>query len=352
MAETAKLLSYNLYIQPPGVRSTSYTYKNQRIELFVEEFLPDFDVVCLQEVWKTILPSALDYRQDWLMQLATTKGFTHAVKSQRSSLWSLKLVDGGLITLSKHPIVAHEWYPFQDDGMALERVCANGVLYTLINIHGTPIHIFNTHFQSDHVSRDRVEGLGSTSRQKQTSELLHMIKRLTSCDDYPIFVVGDLNIEAWNRHMDPPQSTAEYHSLLATLKAKDLAFESLGTHPITIGDTYFNEDTGEEIPCDVVLTGAVDLGIKQCLDYFLSIPRETAQCTSAATVADKCVADAAAGVAETKTEKDVGTVTVVNTAVEKFAVSGHPFGYLSDHYGLSATLRLPSKVIPTTEVPQ
>eukprot|EP00743_Colponemidia_sp_Colp-15_P005275 GILK01005674.1.p1 GENE.GILK01005674.1~~GILK01005674.1.p1 ORF type:complete len:365 (-),score=42.02 GILK01005674.1:172-1266(-) len=313
------LLSYNLYIQPPGIKNNGNAYKDDRLRLFVDDYLSRFDIVCLQEVWRSVLP--FDKRQETLIKQAISKGFLYHARPGPPNVFRLKFIDGGLITLSRHPIVSHEWHPFDHGGIAIERFVTNGILYTKIQIGETFVHIFNTHLQSDQLTYHRVEGIGKSSRQLQMAELLALITKHTSQDSYPVFVLGDLNIEALNNSVQPPTTTSEYSELLAFLGARDLAAEANGGRPpVTIGDSYMNEN-GVRTPVDTVMTGPDDWCAMQCLDYILLLNRP--ELTGRDSIVDNSQ-----------------SVSVHDVTVEKFLVKNQPFSILSDHYGISAVLEV------------
>lgn len=49
-----KILSYNLYMRPPPVKTNDCDHKDARLEEFVRHHLDDYDIICNQEVFSTL----------------------------------------------------------------------------------------------------------------------------------------------------------------------------------------------------------------------------------------------------------------------------------------------------------
>ncbi len=65
--------------------------------------------------------------------------------SEEPSLFSSYLTDGGLLTMSRFPIVESEFKPFPY-GVLCDAISYKGILYTKINLGDNKnVHIFNTH---------------------------------------------------------------------------------------------------------------------------------------------------------------------------------------------------------------
>lgn len=45
-----KILSYNIFMRPPFVRSNEDDFKNERLAEFLKSHIEKFDILCLQEV--------------------------------------------------------------------------------------------------------------------------------------------------------------------------------------------------------------------------------------------------------------------------------------------------------------
>lgn len=85
----------------PGVPSSKMNlYKDLRLLEFARTILPKYDIVCCQEVFYT-----LNGRKEKLKDLAAVLGFTYSARSPRPKLFCRHLTDGGILTLSRFPII-------------------------------------------------------------------------------------------------------------------------------------------------------------------------------------------------------------------------------------------------------
>ena len=81
------------------------------------------------------------------------KGFYYHAESPNPSFFSSYLVDGGLLTLSRYPIVQEEFCSFKY-GVLSDNLSQKGILYTKIQINDTFLHLFNTHLQASYVGEE------------------------------------------------------------------------------------------------------------------------------------------------------------------------------------------------------
>ena len=93
---TLKLLTYNLFLRPPGIKTNKSDYKDDRLAEFFK-IMGEFDIICLQEVFGT-----LSSRKNRLLKQAFKKGFYFIESSPEPSFFSHYLIDGGLVILSKY----------------------------------------------------------------------------------------------------------------------------------------------------------------------------------------------------------------------------------------------------------
>ena len=96
-----RFLNYNIFLRPPPVFNFPHSdYKNQRLELFIENELKNWDVICFQEVFST-----LSTRRNRLIQAAEDQGFAYHALPPNPDLLSYPIIDSGLLILSRLPIV-------------------------------------------------------------------------------------------------------------------------------------------------------------------------------------------------------------------------------------------------------
>jgi endonuclease/exonuclease/phosphatase family metal-dependent hydrolase len=126
-----RFLSYNLFIRPPGIRNNQDDFKAERLEEFIK-VIKDFDIIGLQEMFSTF-----SSRQQQLIDAAMTIGFKYHVKPKPHGPLSPFLVDGGLLLLSKYPVIESDSLIFiqgvQSDGLA-----SKGALFARIQLGRAP----------------------------------------------------------------------------------------------------------------------------------------------------------------------------------------------------------------------
>lgn len=82
----ARVLTYNMFLRPPLVKSNPSDFKELRLSLFCDQVLPHFDIIALQEVFE--LGSS---RQARLISAAKRHGYNYTLKSYPPSLCALLL---------------------------------------------------------------------------------------------------------------------------------------------------------------------------------------------------------------------------------------------------------------------
>lgn len=90
-----KLLTYNLFLRPPGIKTNFSDYKDDRLDDFIV-LMNQYDIICLQEVFATLSP-----RKERLIKKAIKYGFYFIESSPDPSFFSRYLIDGGLVILSR-----------------------------------------------------------------------------------------------------------------------------------------------------------------------------------------------------------------------------------------------------------
>jgi endonuclease/exonuclease/phosphatase family metal-dependent hydrolase len=131
-------------MRPPPVKTNASDFKDARLDEFVKH-LDSFDIICNQEVFTT-----LNTRKQRLITYAKKAGLIYHAVSDPPSLFSGYATDGGLLTLSRFPIMESAFEPF-DYGVVSDALSYKGVLYVKILVKNNLIlHLFNTHTQASY----------------------------------------------------------------------------------------------------------------------------------------------------------------------------------------------------------
>ena len=248
--KTINILTQNTMLIPFNFIAPAF---NERTDCIIDLILEDYEIVCLQEVfngnsqnriissWHEMVYLSVsdegfskwqaDYFNNWYSLLPDQdKNMWHPLIEAQSveliannkNFWGVKVLDrrvndveaelicdpyyimgpdrghlnirqdGGLITLSKYPIVEGSAMTYSSSS-GTDRLANKGVIYARIQIgphEGDYVHVFNTHIQSHDYSETRLAQIG---------ELVDFISEIIKSDkDYirPIMVAGDFNITA------------------------------------------------------------------------------------------------------------------------------------------------------------
>ena len=187
---TFKILTYNCFLQNLSKIFTCIGSNNinERLDEIIEHVIGDYDIVCLQEVFAT---SSLNV--NYLIQRANELGFKWCVVPKSPDFWSRKIMDSGLVILSKHPILDYECVSFTHKGVFSDQFADKGFQYAKINIYGNIVHVINTHVQSDYEIHDKIACLVKLLQYKQIKKY---IDKLQKEDNNDIYLCGDLNCNA------------------------------------------------------------------------------------------------------------------------------------------------------------
>ncbi len=44
--ENIKILTYNIFIRPPPIKTNEDDYKDERLKIFMQKYISNFDIVC------------------------------------------------------------------------------------------------------------------------------------------------------------------------------------------------------------------------------------------------------------------------------------------------------------------
>src|SRR6478609_5713238 len=197
------VLSYNTFLM-----STSL-YPNwgqaQRARAIADaDFFQGHDVVVLQEAFDNAASDALAAR-------AAAYPYRTPVVGRSTSGWdatsggysALTPEDGGVLLLSRWPILRKEQYVFED-ACGSDRWSNKGFVYARIDVAGQLTHVVGTHLQSTD------SGCASGQAADVRAEQLRAVRAFLDAEripaDEPVVLAGDLNIDSHG---------GEYPALLA-----------------------------------------------------------------------------------------------------------------------------------------
>lgn len=289
-----RVLNLNIFLRTPLVKNNASDYKDARTLYFSNNFMENYDIICFQEVF-----AALNSRRSKLIQSGLSKGLLYSAFAPSPGFWKPQIVDGGLLILSRNPIIETDFFWF-GNGMMPDLVSLKGVLHAKILINNKVLHVFTLHLQATYPTASEAnQKLYQQARKEQVQSVKKFINSKVEFNNEPFVLMGDFNIDS---------NSSEYESLqelLNEIKALDLIKNKYGKSPATYGVVL---PSGE--PEEVVLSHKHENKRNVSIDYiFLSENR---------------------GVSS----------DLADTRVEPFYVSSEPFTRISDHYGVQSTILL------------
>jgi endonuclease/exonuclease/phosphatase family metal-dependent hydrolase len=239
------------------------------LKAFLETEIDNYDIICFQEMF-----GSFSGRRSKFLKAAKKKGWQKAVKGPKPSGLNEHVVDGGLVIMSKYPILASDSMVYSH-GVAADWLSSKGVLWAKIVIDGCPIHVFTTHLQAsyhDKKSADADKAFVAV-RLSQIQELRGFIIEKTSQDNCPILLAGDFNVPAVR---DGPDEDEEYKWMMQLLSSSyfemtDVLKQIHGHHPPTVGDVV--NVNGVITPRETVLTGKDNQKRPARLDYIFLVKK-------------------------------------------------------------------------------
>jgi hypothetical protein len=281
-------------------------------------------------------------RQQRFVQRAYALGFKYHAGSVWPALTDTRLIDGGLLILSRFPIVERSQHAFSQ-GSGSDGICAKGVLYARVQLSpdlSDSLHVFTTHTQAG--DRPREYGIRSSQLQELTTFVAHTLRD----DPYsPLLITGDFNLDARHDlshdpqghiHSRPCSESLAYQTLFSNLhtvlaagrklvdlmKTHDTTKLEGNVHPITNGDGHATlVHTGD--PCSPDKDG-------KCIDYMFFSPGIRERRSVSGDIPTLHLQ-----VVPEETRVDHGDVASTVSDVEQL-----PITHLSDHYGLRTAFEI------------
>ena len=163
-----RLLTQNAFIRPGPINHVHGDNKRVRFEAMLH-LTHKYDVVCLQELWGYYKRKQFSKRFPFIVTSPAPRGKT----------------DGGLVILSRFPIVSFEFKPFLDTTFP-DNMIHKGYLIAQIDTGSKKcLTVVNAHLQASYIKE---------FPKKQLTQLAVMYESLTSAPN--LVICGDLNIDA------------------------------------------------------------------------------------------------------------------------------------------------------------
>lgn len=308
---SVSILSLNLFLRPPFVKTNQSDYKDSRTAYFIQHILGTHDVYCLQEVF-----GALSLRKSRIVKAARKLGYLHIAESPSPRFFSSYLIDGGLLILSRFPILDSQFrtYSVREHPDSLSQ---KGLLYCKLLVHGTFINVITSHTQSSYIDSSIKEFHAQReARRQQLREIRQFIDSHNLAKEFTI-IAGDLNVDAREKlrpTREGIQLDDDYAEMIEILGNSGEIFDVL-KHKYGESPATFARATALGEPEEMVLTDPIDYLMQNCLDYILAL-----------------------NLSQTVNPRQNFDIDWEGTFVDPMFVKGQVFTQLSDHCAVQVSL--------------
>ena len=119
-------------------------------------------------------------------------GFIYKTDQIVGSLTDFKVVQGGVVLFSRHPITKQVVKMFDRSARIEDCLVAKGVVYACVEKFGQPFHVFSVHAQSweSEVAR--------SVRQSQFMQVHRLICDMNISEHEPVILLGDFNVDLYS----------------------------------------------------------------------------------------------------------------------------------------------------------
>ncbi|MFB6617200.1 sphingomyelin phosphodiesterase [Streptomyces sp. NPDC085524] len=235
-APRLSVLSYNVFLMSKNLYP-NWGQDHRAAEIPKASFFQGHDVVVLQEAFDNGASDALK------ANAAAQYPYATPVVGRSKSGWdatggaysSTTPEDGGVMVLSKWPIIRKEQVVYKD-ACGADWWSNKGFAYVVLNVNGTKVHVVGTHAQSTDPGCSAGEAAEMRARQFRSIDAFLDGKNIPANEQ--VIVAGDMNVDS---------RTPELASMLANA---DLAASDTRTgHPYSF-DTALNSIANYRYPTD------------------------------------------------------------------------------------------------------
>lgn len=182
--EKLSVLTLNTWGLPIWYGKSTSTTRYKKLTEGVKSI--NADIVCMQETFHPKIRTQI--------QTLTALGYnTHTDFDCNRYAQKILKMDcyGGLITMSKYPIINETFYPFEitADYSIIEEAGRKGFLFTTINVNGEYLNVINTHLYS---------GGSHHSEKQRLKQIKYVDSLINTFDEYkkfPTLFAGDFNFQ-------------------------------------------------------------------------------------------------------------------------------------------------------------
>ena len=180
------VLTFNAALLPEVVASTGQAWR----AAVMAPHLTGYDVLVLQELFVD------SWREGLLEELAPYYPYRTAVVGEDGARGNPLRQDGGVVILSRWPIVSSANLTFGAVCSGTDCLADKGVAYAAVLKGDRRYHVFGTHAQS-------VYGFGVAGvRARQFALWRSFLDGLAIPADEPVLLTGDLNVDAYTPELD------------------------------------------------------------------------------------------------------------------------------------------------------
>ncbi|MFO7546205.1 MAG: sphingomyelin phosphodiesterase [Trueperaceae bacterium] len=181
------VLSFNAALLPEPVVSTRQTARARAMAPHVV----GYDVLVLQEVFVDA------WREGLLEALADAYPYRTEVVGQDGARGFWLRQDGGIVILSRWPIVQQSYVLFGGVCSGTDCLADKGVAYAAVRKGAFTYHVFVTHAQSDYGWP-----IAPRTRAEQFALMRAFVEDLNLPPEEPVVLAGDFNVDAWTPERD------------------------------------------------------------------------------------------------------------------------------------------------------
>ncbi|MFE9775176.1 sphingomyelin phosphodiesterase [Streptomyces sp. NPDC005931] len=230
------VLTYNAFLMSRSLYP-NWGQDHRAAEIAEAPFFRGHDVVVLQEAFDNSSSEAL------LRSAAAEYPHRTPVMGRGREGWDVTggaysattPEDGGVVVLSKWPILRKEQYVFRD-ACGADWWSNKGFVHVVLDVDGSRVHVVGTHVQSTDPGCDPGEAAAVRSRQFRAIDTFLDAKRIPAGEQ--VLVAGDLNVDSRG---------SEYASMLADAGLADAGART--GHPYSF-DTQENSLARDRYPDD------------------------------------------------------------------------------------------------------